>query len=190
MLKNVLLPLVLIALTSWGTIYLWYHDTPLSLFGIIGFFTLGLGSMYISYYIFARLFPSKHNHPMPSLADLPFYMTEKKHAPVYVTTGSVLGGLCAVLLTVGGIFLWITLAGRYEQYHLQKYGEVTYGVVTDMGYKRRIGVYREYQFHDNKGHVHSDRFRNKTLFIGDTIQIKYSTERPIIHKVVTPLEDE
>ncbi len=64
MLRNVIIPFILIVLTSLGTIYFASSELPLSLVGVIGFITLGFGSMYISFYIFYRLFPNKKNKPV------------------------------------------------------------------------------------------------------------------------------
>jgi hypothetical protein len=63
MLKNVLLPIFLILLTGFGSVYLWFEDTPFSFFGLIGLLTLWFGSMYIGFYIAFLFFPNeKINH--------------------------------------------------------------------------------------------------------------------------------
>ncbi|HYE56105.1 MAG TPA: hypothetical protein VD996_14750 [Chitinophagaceae bacterium] len=188
MLKNILLPLVLIGLTSVSTIYFWYEGAPLALLGAIGVITLVLGSMYISYYIFFGLFPNRHNHPLPPIKHLFSYYHERKGKPMVITTGSVLGGLLSLALIAGGIMLWIRLGNRYEKYHFDNYGEVTTGVVTGITYHRGKAS-REYRYTDRSGKTYTDYFRNSTLAVGDSIDVKYSTERPVINKVVTPAEE-
>jgi hypothetical protein len=185
MIKNVFLPLLLIILTSAGTIYFWYDNVPLSLLGLVGFITLGLGSMYISYFIFYNIFPDKRNSPLPPVQDLMIYFEEEKRKPQVFTKGPFWGTILAAMLIAGGIYSWIKLADKYRNYELDNYGQLTKAVITGAGYSKGIGTYREYQFYDNKGVRYKDKFSNETFAPGDTITIVYSPHRPIINKVKT-----
>ena len=190
MIKNVFLPLILIILTSAATIYLWYEDFPLSLFGLIGFVTLGFGNMYLSYFIFYKIFPNEANRPLPPLQDLMIQNHEAKSKPQVFTKGSLFGTLLAVVLSVGGIYSWVKIADKYKNYHLENYGKLTKAVVIDVGYSKGIGTYREYEYNDDKSKKYTDKFSNETLYIGDTLSIIYSTDRPIINKVVSEDDEE
>lgn len=184
MLKNILIPLVLIVLTSIGTIYLWFEDAPLSFFGLIGFLTLGIGSMYISYYVFFKIFPDKRNIALLSLKNLTAYYTSQKDKPQTITKGSLFGGLFAFILTASGVYSWTILADKYKEYELNNFGQDTKSVIINTGYTKGIGTYREYEYPDNTGKIHTDKFSNKSLSVGDTIQVRYSTKRPTINQVV------
>lgn len=186
MLKNVLLPLFLILLTSAGTIYCWFEGLPLSLFGLIGLFTLGIGSMYIAYSVSNKVFPDKRNKPLPPIQDLLTEYQTQKGKPQAITKASVYGTIFAVALTAGGVYAWIRLADTYKEYELKNYGRETNAVIIDIGYQKGIGTYREYEYHDNAGKRFSDKFSNENLNIGDTVTILYSTNRPVINEVITP----
>lgn len=190
MIKNIFLPLILILLTSAGTIYLWYEDSPLNFFGLIGIFTLGLGSMYISYYIFHRIFPDKRNKPLPAVQDLMSTYYEEKGKPQTITIGSTLATLLTIILTVVGIWSWTKLADKYLKYELSNHGQATTGIIIDYGYTKGIRTFRKYEYIDNNGKKHSDRFSNETLNIGDTITVLFSTNRPILNKVTTLYDKE
>jgi hypothetical protein len=184
MLKNILLPMALIVLTSIGTIYLWFENAPLSFFGLIGFFTLAFGSLYISYYIFFKLFPDKRDIALPGINNLVLYFISQRDKPQIFTKGSTFGGLFALILTGLGVFSWTMLADKYTTYQLDNFGQDTKSVIISMGYSKGIGTYREYKYLDNTGQIHKDKFANKDLSIGDTIQIRYSTKRPIVNQVI------
>jgi hypothetical protein len=188
MIKNILLPLILILLTSAGTIYLWYEDSPLNFFGIIGFFTLGFGNMYISYYIFYAIFPDKRNKPLPAIQDLMYY--KEKGKPQTFTIGSTLAPLFTIILTVVGIWAWTKLADKYLEYELTNHGQTTTAIIIDYGYSKGIGKYRKYEYKDNNGELRNDKFSNETLNIGDTITILFSVNRPILNKVISPSDEE
>lgn len=189
MLKNVLLPIILILLTGFGSVYLWFEDAPFSFFGLIGLLTLWFGSMYISYYFFYLLFPNKNNKPLPHLVDLLMYYKEQKKKPQIFTKGGTLGTLFAILLAVGGTFSLIKMAGKYEKYELTNYGENISARVVDIGYQKGIWTYREYEFIDNKGKKHTNKFSNTTLAMGYIIKIRYSKRRPVINKIIEPEEE-
>jgi hypothetical protein len=184
MLKNIFIPLVLIFLTSIGTIYLWFDNAPLSFFGFIGVLTLGIGSIYISYYLFFKIFPDKRNIALPNLKNLTAYYTSQKDKPQAITKGSIFGGLFSFILTGLGVYSWAILADKYKEYELNNFGQDTKSVIINTGYTKGIGTYREYEYLDNVGKVHTDKFSNKSFSVGDTIQIKYSTKRPIINQVI------
>lgn len=189
MLKNIFIPLILIVLTSIGTIYLWFDNAPLSFFGLIGVLTLGIGSMYISYYIFFKIFPDRRNIHLPNLTDLLTYYTSQKDKPQPITKGAIFGGLFAFILTGLGIYSWTILADKYKTYELTNFGQVTKSVIINTGYTKGIGTYREYKYLDNQGKIHTDKFSNKNLPVGDTIQVRYSTKRPVINQVTSPTDD-
>ncbi len=88
-------------------------------------------------------------------------------------------------MTIGGIVLWYHFIEKYENYQLETYGKKTKAVVIDYGYTKGIGTYRKFEFLDESGEKFTDRFRNETLSIGDSIEINYSTHRPLIHKVTS-----
>lgn len=190
MIKNIFLPLILILLTSGGTIYLWYEDSPLKFFGLVGFFTLGLGSMYISYYLFHRIFPDKRNKPLPAIQDLMITNDEEKGKPQTFTIGSTLATLLTFILTGVGVWSWTKLADKYLKYELSNHGQATTGVIIGHGYSKGIGTYRKYEYKDNDGKKHIDRFSNKTLNVGDTITILFSINRPILNKVTSLYDEE
>lgn len=184
MLKNIIIPLILIVLTSIGTIYLWFEDAPLSFFGLIGALTLGIGSMYISYYVFFRIFPDKRNIALPDLKSLFAYYTSQMLDPQAITKGSIFGGLFAMILTGFGVYSWTVLSEEYKEYELSNFGQDTKSVIVNAGYSKGIGTYREYEYPDNSGRIHADKFSNKNLSVGDTISVRYSKRRPIINKVI------
>ena len=189
MLRNIFLPVILILITSLATIYLWFENAPLSFFGVIGFFTLGIGCMYISYYIFFKLFPDKRNIFLPRINNLISYLIEQKNKPQY-TVGSILGSLFAIILVGLGIFSWIKLADKYKAYQLNNFGQDTRSVIINKGYSKGIGTYREYEYLDHKGIIHLDKFANEDLSVGDTIEVRYSIKRPIINQVILPKDDD
>lgn len=180
MLKNVILPVVLIILTSIGTIYFWFQGIPLSFFGLFGFLVLGFGSMYISYYLFYKLFPDKRNIALPGISNI----LSLKERPQIFTIGSILGGFFALILTGLGVFSWTIFADKYKSYQLSNFGQVTKSVIISTGHQKGLGTYREYQYLDNAGEIHKDKFANKNLSVGDTIEIRYSKKRPIINQVI------
>lgn len=184
MLKNILLPLSLICLTSFVTIYFWFENSPLSFLGLIGFLTLGFGSMYISYFIFYKIFPDKRNVPLPSFIDLPHFYSEQKSKPQSITKGSLIAALFAFILTGLGVYLWTIFADKYKEYHLQKYGQEVKSVIVSSGYSKGLGTFREYEFKNSSGKIFKDKFSNNNLKNGDTILVRFSTERPSINKVV------
>jgi hypothetical protein len=184
MLKNIIIPLVLIFLTSIGTIYFWFDNAPLSFFGLIGWLTLGIGSIYISYYVFFKIFPDKRNIALPNLQNLTAYYTSQKDKPQAITKGSIFGGLFAFVLTGLGVYSWTILADKYKEFELNNFGQNTKSVIINTGYTKGIGTYRAYEYIDNVGKVHTDKFSNKSLAVGDTIKVRYSTKRPIINQVI------
>ena len=190
MIKNIFLPLVLIVLTSAATIYFWYEGLPLSLIGFIGIITLGVGSIYISFFIFYAIFPDKNNKPLPPINDFMFQYQQEKGKPQVFTKGSLFGNLLALFLIIGGIYSWAKLAHKYAEYEFNKYGQSTKAVIIATGYSHGIGTYREYEYNDDKGKKYNDKFSNETFNIGDTLTIMYSTNRPIINKVTTPHDEE
>ncbi|MBN8700268.1 MAG: hypothetical protein J0L54_11720 [Chitinophagales bacterium] len=190
MFRNIIIPLFFIVLTSALTIYCWFEDLPWSLMGIFGFLTLGVGSMYISYYIFNRLFPDQRNKSLPALGNLwSTYLAEKDKPQVYTRAG-ILGGLFCMVLVGAGIYGWIKGADSYSQYQLENYGQETNAVITGSGYSKGLGTYREYAYTIPGGKTITDRFSNKRLGIGDSIRIRYSSRRPVINEVQTPQDDE
>jgi hypothetical protein len=192
MIKNIFLPLLLILLTSAGTVYLWHEDSPLNLFGLVGFFTMGIGSMYISYFIFYKIFPDKRNKPLPPIQDLMLMAEYKieKGKPQVMTKGAAFGTLMAVVMMTSGIYGWIRLADKYEEYELNSFGMEANAIIIDIGNQKGIGTFRAYEYYDKTGSRFVDKFSNKTFNIGDTITILYSTNRPIINKVTTFHDDE
>lgn len=184
MLKNIFFPLLLIIITTLGTVYFWFDGLPSSLFGIIGFLTLGIGSMYISYYTFYAIFPDEKNKPMPPVQDLIYEYQKQKGKPHTITKGSFWGTIMAIVITAGGVYFWTKLAGKYKTYELEKYGKETTATIVDVGYQKGIGTYRKYKYYNNDGKVFTDKFSNKTFTIGDTITILYSTNRPVINKII------
>ena len=186
MLKNVILPFALIILTSAGTVYCWFSKLPLSLFGVIGFFTLGICSMYISYYTFYKIFPDELNVYLPRVSDLYLDLKSQRDSRRKLTKGAIFGGLGAFLLLTFGIYSWVAVANRYKKYQLDNFGKITSSVVVDKGYSKGIGNFSEFEYTDLEGNVYTDRFSNDYLAIGDTIQIKYSIKRPTIAVVIWP----
>jgi hypothetical protein len=190
MIKNVFLPLVLIVLTGAATVYVWYEGLPIALFGVIGLMILGLGSIYISYFISYKIFPDKRNKPLPPVQDLLLQYDDEKRIQQSFTIGSLFGALLAIILIIGGVYSLIKLGDKYANYELEKYGQLTKAVITGVGFSKGIATYREFEYYDDKGKKYKDRFSNKTFNIGDTLTIMYSTNRPVIYKVITPLDRE
>lgn len=187
MIRNVLVPFLLIVLTSAVTVYCWYEGLPLSLFGLIGFPTLFLGNMYISYFVFYHIFPDKRNKPLPPVNDLVAQAKRDKDKPAVHTKGAIWGTIFTVVLTAGGIYSWSELANKYADYQLTQYGRNTKAVIISSGHTKGIGDYREYEYMDDAGKKHTDKVSNQSLWLGDTIQIIYSTDRPVINRIISPL---
>ena len=118
-----------------------------------------------------------------------FNILSLKDSPQIFTIGSLFGGIFALLLTGLGIYSWIILADKYKSYQLSNFGQNTKSVIISTGHHKGIGTYREYQYLDNVGEIHKDKLANKSLLVGDTIQIRYSTKRPIINQVISPTDE-
>lgn len=186
MLKNIILPVALIILVTIGTVYFWFDGAPLSFVALPGFLTLGFGSMYISYYLFYKLFPDKRNIALPGITNI----LSLQERPQLFTKGSIFGGLFALVLTGLGVFSWTILADKYKSYQLNNFGKDTKSVIIGTGHHKGIGTYREYQFSDSTGKIYSGKFANKSLSAGDTILIRFSTERPIINQVISAADED
>lgn len=180
MAKNIFLPLILIILTGPATIYCWFEDAPLSFVCLIGFITLLVGSMYIAYYISYALFPDKHNVPLPPFPEI----IDLENVRVKWTRGNTLGTVLTIACWVGGVYGMIKLTDKYKNYHIQEYGRYAKAVVVEMGHSKGIREYAEYEFTDVNGKIYRDRCSRGILIVGDTINIIYSTQRPVINEVI------
>jgi hypothetical protein len=190
MLKNVLLPIILILLTGFGSVYLWFEDAPFSFFGLIGVLALWFGSMYIGFYIAFLLFPHEKNKPLPHLANLVmYYEYDKKNKLQSFTWGEIFGILFTVALWVGGTFSAIKFTERYKKYEYFNYGINSKATIINFEYRRKKIRYCIYEFSDVNGKKHQGEFLNKTLSIGDIIKIRYSKRRPVINKIIEPEEE-
>lgn len=180
MVKNVFLPLVLILLTGPATIYCWFEEAPLSFVCLIGFITLLTGSMYMAYYISCALFPDKRNIPLPPLPEIISW----EDVRVKWTRGSTLGTVLTIACWIGGVYSMIKLTDSYKNYHIHEYGRYAKAVVVKMGYSKGIREYAEYEFADVNGKIYKDRCSRGILVVGDTINIIYSMQRPVINEVI------
>ncbi|WP_315814367.1 hypothetical protein [Paraflavitalea speifideaquila] len=182
MIRNVLLPLLLILLAGVTFIYCWYEPSPASYIGIPAFAVLGFGSLYLSYYIGYALFPDKRNIPLPPFPGI-IALRNKKQSSAW-TKGSVIGLLLTLTCWIG---FWIAvpkLIDQYKSYHIHHYGQYNKALVTNTGYTKGIGDYAEYEYITREGKKYNDRTARGILVVGDTLSIIYSTERPIINEVI------
>lgn len=180
MVKNVFLPLVLILLTGPATIYCWFEKAPLSFVCLIGFITFLFGSMYIAYYISYALFPNKRNPPLPPFPEI----IGLEDVRVKWTRGNTLGAVLTISCWIGGVYGMIKLTDGYKNYHIREYGRYTKAVVVQMGHSKGTREYAEYEFTDIKGKTYRDKCSRGILIVGDTINIIYSTQRPVINEVI------
>lgn len=180
MVKNLFLPLILILLTGVATVYCWFEEAPLNFVCLSGWLTLLIGSLYMAYYISYALFPDKRNIPLPPLPEL-IGLEDRR---VKWTKGSTLGAVLTIACWVGGIYGMIKLADSYKSYHIQEYGRTSKAVIVKMGYSKGIREYAEYEFTDVHGKTYRDKCPRGILVVGDTINIIYSTQRPVINEVM------
>lgn len=180
MVKNVIIPFILILLTGGVTIYCWFEEAPFSFVGLVGIITLWLGSMYISYYIAYAVFPNKYNIPLPPVSQL----MELKNRTGPMTRGGIWGTVFSLVFAVGGTYGLVKLADQYKRFQIDEYGKQTKAIVVTTGFKKGIGEYAEYEFRDAKGKVYEDKCSRGILVVGDTVEVIYSTQRPIINLVL------
>ena len=180
MVKNVLLPLMLILLTGAAAIYCWFEGAPLHFVSLIGFITLLTGSIYIAYYISYALFPDKRNIPLPPFPEI----IGLEGVRVKWTKGYIGGTVLTIAFWVGGVYGLIKLADSYKSYQIQEYGHYAKAVVVKMGHSKGIREYAEYEFTAINGKMYRDKCSRGILVVGDTINIIYSTKRPVINEVI------
>ncbi len=185
MIRNVIFPLMATLTTSGLTIYFWRSPFPFSLIGLVGFMALGVSAMYMSYFISYKVFPNENNKPLPRLKYLlSEYFRQKDKKQIY-TRGGIWGTVCCMLLLVFGVMAWFRLEAIYSSYELKKYGKPSKAVIVSTGKKKGFGTYREFKFTDAGGKDYFEKFSNKDLNVGDSIEIIYSINRPVINKIIS-----
>lgn len=186
MVRNVLLPFLLIVTTSWATVYYYFDETLLSAaVSIAAFLCLVLGGLYIAFFTGRKLFPHSNQTPLPPINRLFYYLGTNIKNPL--RSKALMAGLT---LTVGlvfiGLWTWSKLSHSFKEYQLERFGRTTKAYITDFGYQEDYGTYREFQFKDEQGVLHYSRYLNTRMEPGTSIIIRYSVKKPSIIEVVEP----
>jgi hypothetical protein len=114
MVKNVLLPLVLIVFGGTAFIFLNAYGKPLSYLAVPVLALIGLSCMYITYFTCYRIFPDKRNKHLPAITNIPSFVASQKNNPQEITKGSLLAALFSFLLSGILIYSIITIADIYK----------------------------------------------------------------------------
>ena len=186
MVRNVILPFLLIVTTILGAAYYYFDETLLSAFlSIAAFLCLVLGGLYIAFFTAFKLFPQSNQTLLPPLNRL-FYFLGNAAEQSFRSKAFMAG----FTLTVGFVFigLWILakLSGSFKEYQLERFGRTTKAYITDFGYEEDYGTYREFEFKDEQGVLHYSRYLNTNMEPGTSITIRYSVKNPSIFEVVEP----
>jgi hypothetical protein len=114
MVKNVLLPLVLIVFGGTAFIFLYAYGKPLSYLAAPVLVLISLSCVYITYFTCYRIFPDKHNKSLPAITDIRAFVASQNTNPQEITKGSALAAFFSLLLSGSVIYSIIAIADIYK----------------------------------------------------------------------------
>ena len=173
--KYSLINILIIFLGALIAFKVWWTNDSTRLFGVISFFLIGFGSLFLSISLTRIIVPSTVNFNFSTLSDSQKYKIFKKtigDKKVRIINLTYIF-LFSVLFAITTYTLVLAL-NKYEQFQLINYGQIQKVIIKDIHHKGKGAPYAFFDFHLD-GKIHTTDLSSSNYNIGDSVNIIFST---------------
>ena len=163
----------------------WWTNGDARFLGIIAFFLIGFGSLFLSISLTRIIIPTKTDFSFSTLSD------KKKYQILKNTVGSTKVKVINVsyislflILSAGTAYKLVTFLNKYEKDQLKTFGQLQKVRINDIHYKGKGTPYAFFDFYLD-GKKYSNDLSPKNYSIGDSATIIFSTNNTDIEVILT-----